>query len=485
MRLNSLLAISISTALIFSISACRKESPPAPNIIFILVDDLGWTDLGCYGSQFYETPHIDQLASESILFTNAYASASICSPSRASILTGKHPARLNITDWIPGNDPKDRKLLGPEDFHSLPVNEKTVAEILKDHGYHTFFSGKWHLGGKGSLPGEHGFDVNIGGYEAGSPRGGYYVPYKNPYLTDGPDGEYLTDRLTSESLQFIRTQDGSPFFLFLSYYTVHTPIQPCKRHIDEFSMKAEQLPGKGEVKIKDEGEGSTVLNQYNPEYASMVHAMDENIGKIIDLLVEMDILENTVIFFTSDNGGLSTLRSRNKRMAPTSVLPLRAGKGWLYEGGIRVPLLVKPAGHREKFTAFSCDVPVAGTDFFPTILEMAGIPEKAELTDGVSLIPLVSRSGSLEREDIFWHYPHYHGSGWKPGSAIRSGNWKLIEFHETGKVELYDLKQDIGEQNDLYRVYPDTAGILLDRLRSWQRTTGAKFATVNPDYKQE
>jgi arylsulfatase A-like enzyme len=481
---NKALLLCVLLVLFMTFPACKKDAGELPNFLFVLVDDLGWTDLGCYGSTFYETPNIDRLASQSMLFTNAYASASICSPSRASILTGKYPSRINITDWIPGHDPRDRKLLGPDDLHALPLDEVTLAEVLKENGYNTFFCGKWHLGGEGFLPTDQGFDHNIGGFDKGSPPGGYYSPYDNPKLTDGPDGEYLTDRLTDESIKFLKEQGPSPFFLFLSYYTVHTPIQPCKRHNEKFLAKAERLPGQGEPLLVEEGDGKTVVNQYNADFASMVFALDENIGRLLETLEEVRLYDNTVIIITSDNGGLSTLNASGGRIPPTSVKPLRAGKGWLYEGGIRVPLIIKPGcpGYEDSPV---CDVPVTGTDFFPTLLELAGISRIPEIhLDGNSLVPLLNRSGDLPRQEIFWHYPHYHGSAWKPGAALRQGDWKLIEFHETGKAELFDLAKDPGESEDLSDDNPDVVLTLQQILRDLQKATGAKFATANPDWQK-
>jgi len=464
--------------------SCRVGSlrdPVRPNFIFILVDDLGWTDLGCYGSDFYETPNIDRLAKEGTLFTNAYSSASICSPSRASILTGKHPVRAGITDWIPGNDPKNRMLIGPQDLHELPLGEVTIAEVLEEYGYNTFFAGKWHLGGEGFLPTDQGFDENKGGHHRGSPPGGYYSPYKNPQLTDGPEGEYLTDRLTDESISFIGANYNTAFSLFLSYYTVHTPIQACERYIEKYLAKAESLPGKGVPELRPEGEGRTVLNQYNADYASMVHALDENLGSLTEALLETGLYDNTVIILTSDNGGLSTLVS-SSRAAPTSVKPLRAGKGWLYEGGIRVPLIIKPA-KGECGSPSICDIPVTGMDFYPTILYLAGIDTGQDNpSDGQNLTPLLKGLKELSRTELFWHYPHYHGSAWTPGAAIRQGEWKLIEFYETGQAELYNLSRDPGEIKELSGDFPEITLALRKRLQDLQSANGARFPVTNPDW---
>ena len=331
----------IITLLLYS---CSAEDDPK-NFVFILVDDLGWSDLGFMGNDFHETPNIDSFSKECIVFNNAYSSGSVCSPSRAAIMTGKYPARLQITDWIPGADPQNQALVGPKDKNELPLAETTFSEILSQHGYATHFAGKWHLGGDGFHPVNQGFDENLGGNHTGQPKGGYYSPYDNPQLSDGPPGEYLTDRLTNEVLRFIsdRARDKQPFLTFLSYYTVHTPIQ-AGPHIDLFTDKLNLMSDT--VKTTTRKDYQTTQNHRNPEYASMVYSLDENIGKIISSLKKKKLYDKSTIIFTSDNGGLSTLLSRYERVAPTSVLPLRGGKGWLYEGGIRVPLLIKPAYYR-------------------------------------------------------------------------------------------------------------------------------------------
>lgn len=460
-------------------SNSAKENNIKPNFIFILVDDLGWTDLGYSGSTFYETPNIDSLSLYSIQFTNAYSTGSVCSPSRASIMTGKHPARLSITDWIPGNDPKDQRLIGPKDLNELPLEELTIAEVFRTNGYKTFFGGKWHLGSVGFYPEDQGFDINMGGHEKGQPPGGYYVPYENPKLPDGPEGEYLTDRLTDESIKFLHEVGEDPFFLFLSYYTVHTPIQASKRHIDKFRKKLNGLEN-NKPQQRIDGNGITTLNQRNPEYASMVYALDENIGRLLTTLKEMGLYDNSVIIFTSDNGGLSTLRKEYESVAPTSVVPLRAGKGWLYEGGIRVPLLIKPSNFLSRNNI--CTEPVMGYDFYPTLLSLAGIdPFPDQVIDGVDLGPILNGEKTLSRTELIWHYPHYHGSGWTPGAAIRQGDWKLIEFYETEKVELYNLSDDISETEDLSLIYPEKASSLYQRLHELQISMNANKAILNPD----
>jgi arylsulfatase A-like enzyme len=468
---------------LFFFTSCKKEQKKT-NFVFILVDDLGWTDLGYSGSDFYETPNIDSLSKKSVLFTNAYSSGSVCSPSRASIISGKHPARVNITDWIPGDDPDDKLLLGPKDLNELPLSEQTLAEILKEDGYSTFFAGKWHLGCKGFFPENQGFDTNIGGYERGSPNS-YYAPYTNPKLPDGPYGEYLTDRLTNESIKFIneRNNNDTPFFLFLTYYSVHTPIQPSKKYIDKFNKKLEAL-GNEKVKTKDEGIAQTTINQRNPEYASMIYALDENVGKLISTLKEKGIYDNTTIIFTSDNGGLSTLDKAYNWIGPTSTLPLRAGKGWLYEGGIRVPLLIKPSKYNGKQK--TVNTPVIGHDFYPTILSQAKIAKpKTKHLDGYDISKLFNEDKVLDRKELFWHYPHYHGSGWTPGAAIRQGKWKLIEFYEKNTIELYDLSKDISESNNLSSVYPEKVDSLSTRLHQLQKSMNANTVKRNPKYIKE
>ncbi len=456
-----------------------------PNFLFILVDDLGWADLGCYGSKFYESPNIDKLASQGMRFTNAYAGSPVCSPTRASIMTGKHPARLNITDWIPGDRPKNRKLLGPTINNELPLEEITIAEALRGAGYKTFFAGKWHLGSEGFYPEDQGFDINKGGFSRGSPPGGYYSPYKNPKLQDGPEDEYLPDRLTDESIRFLESHRSSsaskkeqPFMLFLSFYTVHTPIQASKRHIEKFQKKLDQLERTAEKSFKQEREGWTKLIQNNPDYASMIYAMDENIGRILKKMDELSLTEETVVIFMSDNGGLSTL---GRQWSPTSNVPLRAGKGWCYEGGIREPMIIKAPGVTSVGSV--CDIPVVSMDFYPTILELAGIEQITDQhVDGLSLKSVLSGKDLLDRKSLFWHYPHYHGSKWIPGSAIREGDWKLIKFYEDDKLELYNLKDDLSEKNDLSEVYPEKLLELSAKLNNYLKECDAKMPYKNPQW---
>ncbi|MEX2512931.1 MAG: sulfatase [Cyclobacteriaceae bacterium] len=465
------------------ILCCSEDKDNPPNIIFILIDDLGWADVKVnFPESFYDTPHIDQLAGEGVLFTQAYTAHPVCSPTRAAIITGKHPNRVGITDWFPGNDPKNRPLLGPQDRDELALSETTLAEKLKENGYRTAFVGKWHLGHDEAYWPEHqGFDINIGGWEAGQPRivsgisNGYYSPYGNPRLEDGPEGEYLTDRLTEESIQFIRDNRENPFFLYLAYYTVHTPIQAAKDHIEKFEAKRASL-GLNGVPHEAEGEGFTKLLQENAAYASMVAAMDENVGRVMETLKNEGLDENTWVVFTSDNGGLSTLFREN---APTSNGPLRAGKGWCYEGGIRVPLIISGPevtnpGRREA-------VPVVSMDFYTTLLSMAKVKHEGE--DGENLLPILRQDGPVDRELLFWHYPHYHGSAWRPGSAVRKGDWKLIYFYEEDKSALFNLANDLGERTDLAAEFPEKVRELKYKLDSLLSATNAQFPQKNPDFR--
>jgi len=444
-----------------------------PNFVFLLVDDLGYMDVGCNGSTFHETPNIDRLARTGMRFTNGYAACPVCSPTRASIMTGRHPVRVNITDWIPGRrTPKTAKLTTPQDRSNLALKEVTIAEALKKHGYQTFFAGKWHLGGKGHFPEDQGFDINIGGNHTGSPRGGYYAPWNNPQLPDtGKPGEYLTDRLTDESLKFLKTRDSDkPFLLYLSYYNVHTPVQACKEFVGRFKKKAAAM-FEGQTPFAAEHDGFSRMRQDRPDFASMVAATDKSVGRILKYLDQSQLAANTVVIFFSDNGGLCTKRGKR---GSTCNLPLRAGKGWLYEGGIREPMIIRAPGVTKPNSV--CNTPVLSTDFFPTMLELAGLPSMPKHhNDGVSLLPLLKGKTLKTDRPLAWHYPHYHGSTWKPGAAIRVGDWKLIEFYHYDKVELYNLAKDLGEQRDLSQKHPEKTKELLGLLHAWQKRLGAKM----------
>ncbi|MBN2473383.1 MAG: sulfatase [Pirellulales bacterium] len=474
MRATSAL-LAVLVAVLGAVPAVGAEGP---NFVFFLVDDLGWADLGCFGSSFYETPNIDALCASGMKFTDGYAACPVCSPTRASIMTGRHPVRVDITDWIPGTAASrvpGAKFRQVEDRDNLALDEVTIAEVLKQHGYQTFFAGKWHLGGRGHWPTDQGFDVNIGGCDKGSPPGGYYAPWDNPNLKAKTEGEYLTERLTDESVRLLGARDAQrPFLLYLSYYNVHTPITPYKKRIEQFQEKAAaRFPDK--TPAKKEHEGMSRMRQDNPAYASMVAAVDDSVGRILAELENLDLAGNTVVFFFSDNGGLCTTR----RMGPTCNLPLRSGKGWLYEGGVREPMIIRAPGLTKPGSV--CRRPVISTDFFPTIVELAGLPAMPALhADGVSLVPLLSGGDALAPRPLWWHYPHYHGSTWTPGASIREGDWKLIEFYHWDEVELYNLKHDVGEQNDLSRQNPVKAAELLDTLHALQKQLGAKMPQSIP-----
>lgn len=470
-------------------AACSKKmtlsKKAKPNIIFFLVDDLGWNDIGCYGSTFYETPNIDRLAKAGMRFTNAYAACPVCSPTRASILTGKYPARINITDWIPGADPKNKMLLGTKDKNELPLEEITFAEALKKEGYQTAFLGKWHLGNQGYFPENQGFDLNKGGHWAGQPAS-YFYPYKNekkrwdvPGLEGGKKGEYLTDRLTQESIKFIEQHKKNPFLLYFAYYNVHTPIQAKPALIAKYEQKKEGMPIAKGADFIEERDAFSKQKQDNPAYAGMVQSVDESIGNILQKLEELKIADNTIIIFTSDNGGLTTLK---RKTSPTSVIPLRAGKGWLYEGGIRIPTIVKWTNEIKENSI--SETPIISTDFYPTILEMLNLPLMPnQHIDGQSLVPVLKQKDNFSRTALYWHYPHYHGSANRPSAAIRVGNYKLIEWFEDGAIELYNLKNDISEQQNLAEEMPQKAATLKQRLHTWQTDIGALMPTVNPDYQ--
>ncbi|UCF43700.1 MAG: sulfatase-like hydrolase/transferase [Planctomycetota bacterium] len=441
------------------------------NFVFILIDDMGWTDPGCYGSTFYETPNIDKLAAEGMRFTNAYAASPVCSPTRASIMTGKYPARLGITQWIGAPD-KPVKYV-----HNMPTEEPTIAEALRQAGYTTAFIGKWHLGNKPYYPEHQGFDINIAGNRKGHPHDGYFSPYNLENLDDGPKGEYLTDRLTDECLEFLDENSDKPFLLYLSYYAVHTPMQAKKDLIDKYTSKAEKLPPSDGPHYLAEGDNiMTNQVQDHPVYAAMVQSTDESIGRLMNKLEALGLAGNTAVIFMSDNGGLSTRKSKN---IPTSNLPLRAGKGWLYEGGIRVPMTIKWPGRVKPPSV--CNEPVTSTDFYPTMLQMANLPLRPnQHIDGLSLVPLLTGTGKFDRDAIYWHYPHYHGSGSRPGGAVRAGNYKLIEFYEDNRVELYNLKNDISEKRNLAEKMPQKTAQLKKMLRSWRESVRARMPKPKP-----
>ena len=428
-----------------------------PNIVFILADDLGWSDVNCYGHRFHETPNIDRLAAGGMRFTDAYAACPVCSPTRASIMTGKYPARLGLTDWIPGLRSGPRfKLIMPNFIQQLPLEEVTIAEALKTAGYTTGSVGKWHMGHKGFWPEDQGFDVNVGGTRFGWPDGGYFLPNRMT-LKNMKKGRYLTDRLTDEGVKFIEANKARPFFLYQSYHSVHTPIQAKADYVKKYKAKA-----------------SPDGKKYHAAYAGMVQSLDEGVGRILDKLDELDLTRNTLVIFMSDNGGLRSV---------TDVRPLREGKGHIYEGGIREPMIVRyPKVIKPKTT---CSVPVSSVDFFPTILELAGV-KLAHKIDGVSFAPLLTGSRkTLDRKAIYWHYPHYSPQRGRPASAVRAGDYKLIKLYEGDEIELYNLKDDIAETTNLAEKQPERTAEMTKMLDDWLKDTKAKFPRPNPNYKQK
>jgi arylsulfatase A-like enzyme len=460
-----------------------KSENKKPNVLYILVDDLGWKDLGFTGSTFYETPNIDKLASEGTVFTDAYAASPVCSPSRAAIMSGKYPARLNLTDYIPGNrhygPHKNQKLASHPFKLQLDLEEYSLAEAFKDAGYKTFFAGKWHLGEEGKFyPLHQGFDINKGGNSTGHPAGGYFAPYQNPQLGDGEDGEYLTDRLTDETIDFIEKNKDNPFFAYLSFYTVHLPMQGKSEKVEKYRDKLSAMKYSGKEFIK---KGDTYHKQWQnmPHYAAMVESMDENVGRVLKFLEKVNLADNTIVVLTSDNGGMAT--SNRTDNIPTTNLPLRAGKGYLYEGGIRVPLIIRWPGETEAGAV--TDFPTTATDFYPTLLDLAEIePEEPQHFDGVSLKPLLEGQ-TMDERPIFWHYPHYSGGlGGPPSGAVRFGDFKLIEFFEDDRVELYNLKNDLNEENDLSEIHPEKAEELKKLLHQRKKNVGAQRPFPNPAY---
>jgi len=444
---------------------CAVLQPAAgspPNVVLILVDDLGWTDLSCYGSKFYETPHIDRLAASGVRMTCGYSACTVCSPTRAAVLTGKYPARLHITDWIAGHQRPFAKLRPPAWTQHLPHEEVTIAEMFKAYGYATAHVGKWHLGEEEYGPLTQGFAVNIGGNHRGQPPA-YFFPYerneiKLPGLSAGQPNEYLTDRLTDEASGFITANKDRPFLLYLPHYGVHTPLQAKPEKIARYAAKADSSNP-----------------QHHATYAAMIESLDEGIGRLIGHLDKLQRRERTIIVFTSDNGGLELNQV-------TANDPLRAGKGSAYEGGVRVPLIVSyPPAIKAGTTS---DVPAMSIDLLPTLMNLCGLPQEETWPawDGVSIAPALTGQREVKREALYWHYPHYHPGGATPYGAVRAGDWRLIEFYETGELELYHLKDDVGENRDLAAEQPAKRDELAGLLRKWRTATRAQMPLPNPDH---
>ncbi len=493
--LKSCLSVAGGATILSSHAACGKGNgvnpftvPDAgkrrPNIVFFMIDDMGWRDVGFNGSRYYQTPNIDKLAGEGMIFTNAYANAANCAPTRACFLTGQYTPRHSVyTVGSPARGKsKNRRLIPVNNTPTLASSHITIAEVLKTAGYVSASMGKWHMGDStDTLPTGQGFDVNVAGNHSGGPVGGYFSPYKNPQLSDGPEGEYLTDRLSKEAVGFIETNKDRPFFLYLTHYAVHTPIQAKA----DLVAKYESKPGAD--------------GQDDARYAAMIDSVDQGVGKVLKTLEDLKLTEDTVVIFFSDNGGYGPA---------TSMKPLRGSKGMFYEGGIREPMIVKWPG-RVKPTAH-CDVPVIGTDFFPTLMEIAGAKKpEGKILDGLSLLPLLAGGDTLNREAIFWHFPAYLQAysrnmedardpkfRSRPVSVIRKGRWKLLQYFEewaldggrsaidtNNAVELYDLENDPAEANNIASTNKKKRGELLNDLIAWQRTVNAPIPTEpNPEY---
>ncbi|MEO6245188.1 MAG: sulfatase [Opitutaceae bacterium] len=454
--------------------AAAATAPAQPNVVILLSDDLGWADLGCYGSTFHETPHLDQLAREGMRFTNYYTAGSICSPTRASLMTGKYPVRTGITDYIPGlKDPPNARVVTTPTKKVLATSEFTFARAFKAAGYRTFYTGKWHLGPSDGGLKAYGWDDYVG--DVGGDQEGEAAPAKK-----GNRAENLkhrrdsTARFTQATLDFLQQHGrAQPFVLMLSYHDVHTPIQPMPGVVERFMDKRKKLGA--DLPAIAEHDGLTRPRQDNAEYASMVTAVDDSVARVRQKLAELGLAENTIVIFASDNGGLAT----HKNPGPTNNSPLRSGKGWLYEGGIRAPFIVYAPGVTRAGTR--TEVPAISTDLYPTLLALAHLPPRPEQhLDGLSLAPLLGGGAAPLRDTLYWHYPHYHGSTWAPGAALRDGDWKLIEFYHYRNVELYNLRTDPSETRDLTAANPAKTTELLAKLHAWQQATGAIMPRPNP-----
>lgn len=490
MQLKNLLRFPLFIVPLMLFSCTSEETnkaPKKPNVLFIIADDFGYHDLSSRGSEFYETSNLDRLASRSMIFTNGYSANRVCSPSRASIMSGKSPARHGITDWVGAKtgekwrkQGRHSKLLPPDYVDHLPHEYHVLPEVMKEEGYKTFFAGKWHLGSEGSYPEDHGFDINKGGFEAGGPyTGGYFSPFNNPKMEDYPEevGMSLPEKLAKETNAFIEQNKDTSFFAYLSFYAVHAPIQTTQKYWKKYRDKADSLG------IAESGfEMSYFLPirrvQDNPVYAGLVQHMDDAVGSVLETLKANGLEDDTIVIFTSDHGGVAAGDNYS-----TSNLPLRGGKGIQYEGGLRVPYFISVPwmNHNGEENA----TPVINTDFYPTILDLVGTdlrPEEHQ--DGVSLVPLLE-GGSITERPLYWHYPHYGNQGGRPSSIIRDGRWKLIRYHADSSEVLFDLNAKPEERNNIYREHPEVAQRLSDKLTGYLSKTGAKFPTKDPLYDPE
>lgn len=458
---------SIILPVVFSMLATTAWAAEKPNFVLFLVDDMGYGDIGAYGSNYHETPNIDRLASEGMKFTHGYAACTVCSPSRAAILTGVYPGRLHLTDWIAGHRRRNPKLKIPDWKMYVDHERITLAEALKEGGYNTMFAGKWHLmptrdraNMAQHLPTRHGFDINVGGREWGQPKGPgkYFHPFAMPNL-DGQKGDYLTDRLTDESIKFMEANRDRPFFLYLSYYAVHGPLMTKRPLLDKYTAKVK----------RSASDGKRWAGRTTPVYAGMIQSIDESVGRIMAKLSDLQIERNTVVIFTADNGGTSQASSGG----------LRGGKATAWEGGVREPFLIKWPGVVKGGSV--TDSMAIGTDLYPTMLEMAGLPLRPKQhLDGISLVPVLKKQTSLTDRTLYWHYPHYHKTN--PYGAIRDGHWRLVEFFEEGGLHLFNLKDDPAETKNLAESMPAKAQALHENLVAWRKSVGAQMPARNPNY---
>lgn len=447
----------------------RRAASRKPNVILILIDDLGYSDLGCYGSKLHETPRIDALAAQGVRFTQAYSACHVCSPARASILTGKYPARLNLTDYLKGKKQlDDSPVLTAPYADQLELEEVTLAERFRNNGYATAHIGKWHLGEEPFYPAQQGFDLHYAAHGGGSARSHFWPQWGDmPAVDGGEEGAYLADLLTDKACSFIESCADKPFFLNLWHYSVHLPLQAKKELTAKYAAKLNAKP-------------AGANEHFNAEYAAMVESVDQSVGKILDLLKAGNLDQNTVVIFTSDNGGLAT---NDGRVPPlTTNFPLRSGKGHMYEGGIRVPLIVNWPGLTPDDGAV-CHAPVCGTDFLPTLQNELNLPGPVRNIDGKNIARLLrTPHRSLADRTLYWHYPHFSNQGCRPSGAIREGDWKIIENYEDGALELYDLRNDVGETRNLATARPQIAKRLQRRLSQWRESVNATMPEPNPAY---
>ncbi len=489
---KSISCLLLTLAVVF-ITACKSDSDSRgeasdqtvknPNVVFILADDLGLHDLSVTGSDYYETPNIDKIGIEGTMFTQGYAASRVCSPSRASIMTGKFTASHGITDWIGAASGEawrkqghNNKLLPAEYKHNLPVKDTTLAEAMKEAGYATFFAGKWHLGSKGSWPEDHGFDINKGGWDKGSPIGGYFSPWENPNLPNEKKGENLSMRLAHETASFIQEHKDKPFLAYLSFYAVHGPIQTTEMKWEKYRNKAE-AKGIADHGFVMERRLPLRVEQDNPVYGGLVEQMDDAVGLVLQKLKELGLDKNTIVIFTSDNGGVASGDAFS-----TTNLPLRGGKGYQWEGGIREPYFIYVPWMDD--APKKVEEPVTGADFYPTILDLANIPLKpAQHSDGHSLLPLL-KGDTISERPLYWHYPHYGNQGGDPSSVMRSGPWKLILYWEDNHNELYNLDQDPQEQHDVADEHPDIALEMNGKLKAFLFVRATILPKDDPDYDE-